>query len=488
MRHLFSAAALAALVLSCSSPEQQQETAYSPAILDTIRMVENNLCGTVLIEDSVNTFNLQQRMAGNKVHGLSIAVVRNYQVQWAKAYGFADTATKRPVTVQTLFQAASISKSLNGVGVLRLVQDKRLDLNADINSYLKSWRFPYDTVSHGKTISVAHLLSHTAGLTVHGFAGYEPGDTIPTLQQVLDGTPPANSDPVRSMFEPGLRFTYAGGGTTISQQLVQDITGQPYHVYMRQVLDAMGMTTSTYEQPPPAAKAGLLSYGYRGNGEVVKGNYHVYPEQAAAGLWTNPTELAQYIIETQLALQGTSAKVLNQEMTRLRLTPYIDSNAALGVFVMSPGNHKYFNHGGANEGFRCTYYGSFEGGNGVVVMLNSDNGSMLDEVVNSVAKVYGWPGFYQPKTRKAIAISDTLLQQYLGDYLLGNDTLTVNIAGGRPKIHYNHDEGYTIYFASPHDFFARELDFDLKFEQDASGKVTGIYFKNSGGEFRAKKK
>lgn len=479
---------MAAIVLSCSSPDQGKETTYSPDIQDTIRMVENNLSGQVLIQDSVNTYNLQQRMAGNKVHGLSIAVVRNYQVQWAKAYGFADTASKRPVTVHTLFQAASISKSLNGVGVLRLAQDKRLDLSADINNYLKSWQFPYDTVSHGKTISVAHLLSHTAGLTVHGFGGYEPGDTIPTLQQVLNGTAPANSAAVRSMFEPGLRFTYSGGGTSISQQVVQDITGQPYHVYMRQVLDAMGMTASTFEQPPPAAKADLLSNGYRGNGEVVKGNYHIYPEQAAAGLWTNPSELAQYIIETQLALEGKSAKVLNQEMTRLRLTPYIDSNAAMGVFVTTAGKDKYFNHGGANEGFRCTYYGSFTGGNGVVVMLNSDNGSMLDEVVNSVAKVYGWPGFYHPKTRRAIAISDTLLRQYLGDYLLGNDTLTVRLTGGRPTIHYNHDNGYAIYFTTPQDFFARELDFDLRFEQDATGKVAGIYFKNSGGEFRAKKR
>jgi CubicO group peptidase (beta-lactamase class C family) len=277
----------------------QQKNVYSKATEDTIKMVENSLSGSVQIQDSVNTWNIEQRMKEKGINGVSIAVIRNYKIAWAKGYGLADKEANKPVTTQTLFQAASISKSLNGVGVLKLVQDKKIDLYTDINTYLKSWKFPYDTVSHGKKITVANLLSHTAGLSVHGFAGYERGDSTPTIRQILDGKRPANSDAVRSMFEPGLRSEYSGGGITISQLIVSDVTGEKYAKYMQQnVLDPMGMKMSSYL--PAKDKEQFLATGYRGNGEEIKGKYHIYPEQAAASLWTNPADLSKYIIETQL--------------------------------------------------------------------------------------------------------------------------------------------------------------------------------------------
>ncbi len=210
-----------------------------------------------------------------------------------------------------------------------------MNLDSDINIYLKSWQFPYDSLSKEKKITIANLLSHTAGLTVHGFDGYEKGDTIPTLIQILNGEKPANSKAIRSMYEPSLKSQYSGGGTTISQLILQDVTGQPYDTYMwNNVLNPMGMSNSFYTQPPPAAKENILATGYNNDGAPVKGKYHIYPEQAAAGLWTNPTDLAKYIIETQLSLQGKSNKILSPETTRLRLTPYIDSSAALGVFII----------------------------------------------------------------------------------------------------------------------------------------------------------
>ena len=449
-------------------------------------MVENGLSLDVQIQDSVNTWNIEDRMKTKGINGVSIAMIRDYKIVWAKGYGLADKASNTPVTPQTLFQAASISKSLNAVGVLKLVQDKKIDLYTDINTYLKSWQFPYDTVSHGKKITVANLLSHTAGLTVHGFGGYEPGDSIPTLQQILDGKRPANSEPVRSMFEPGLRSEYSGGGITISQQIVMDVTGKPYATYMQQnVLDPLGMTMSSYQQPAAKDKEKYLATAYRGDGEAVKGKYHIYPEQAAAGLWTNPTDLAKYIIETQLSLQGKSNKVLNTEMTKLRLTPYIDSSAALGVFIIEKGGMKYFSHGGANEGFRSQYYGSFDGGNGVVVMVNSDDGSIMNEIINSVATVYKWKDFYTPTIRKAIPVTASMLDAYSGKYILDKDTVTISEDNGKTFLHVSNGENYRIYFYTEQDFFAPDLSFDLKFEKDSNGKVTDIYFKNRRTEFRA---
>jgi CubicO group peptidase (beta-lactamase class C family) len=385
------------LLLACFNGFSQDQ--YSPEIQARIKQVEQGLSGRFLVA-SQPKHTIKERMAFYHINGLSIAVIHDYHLEWAKGYGWADSAGQLPVTTQTLFQAASISKSLNAVGVLKLAQDGKLNLYRDINDYLNSWKFPYDSLSKGKKITIANLLSHTGGLSVHGFPGYARGDTLPTLEQVLDGRRPANTGPVRSMYEPGIRSEYSGGGTTITQLIVMDITHGPYDKYMRDnVLKPLGMVSSFYTQPAPTDKRGLLATAYHVDGKAVDGKYHIYPEEAPAGLWTNPTDLSAYIIETQNAYAGRSVKVLTQEYTKLRLTPYIDSTAALGVFINKIGTATYFQHGGANEGFRSQYYGSLDGGNGVVVMVNSDNGSILQEVVNSVATVYAWKGFYEPEVK-----------------------------------------------------------------------------------------
>jgi CubicO group peptidase (beta-lactamase class C family) len=399
-----------------------------------------------------------------------------------------DTATRQPVTVQTLFQAGSISKSLNAVGVLKLIQDKKLDLYTDINTYLSSWKFPYDSLSKGKKITIANLLSHTAGLTIHGFPGYKRSDSIPSLPQVLDGKHPANTKAVRSQFEPGLRFQYSGGGTTISQLIVQDVTREAYDEYMwKNVLKPLDMTMSSYTQPPSKDKEKFVATGYRADGKEVEEKYHVYPEQAAAGLWTNPTDLAKYITETQLSLQGKSNKVLSQEMTKLRLTPYVDSSAAFGVFIDEHGGEKYFGHNGADEGFLSAYTGSFDSGNGVVVMVNSDNGAVLSEVINSVATVYGWKDYYKPVRKKVVRISDSLFDTYAGNYSLEGDTISISRKGNGYFLTINNRRTFNIYFSSATDFFSKEISIEFKFEKDEQGKVKDFYFKDGNQEVRAKR-
>ena len=394
---------------------------YSPEIEAKIHEVEQNLGARFVIAGKPRP-TLQQRMAYFHINGVSIAVVHNYKIEWARGYGWADSAEQRPVTPQTLFQAASISKSLNGVGVVRLAQEGKLDLYTDINTYLTGWKFPYDSLSKGKKITIANLLSHTGALTVHGFPGYAAGDSLPSVEQILDGKRPANSPAIRSMYEPGLRSEYSGGGITISQLIVMDITHEPYDKYMHDdVLMPMGMTSSFYTQPAPAAKRPLLATGYRPDGQPIEGKYHTYPEEAAAGLWTNPVDLCKYVIETELSYEGKSAKVLDQKYTRLRLTPYIDKSAALGVFIDDRDGARYFQHNGANEGFRAQYFGLIDGGEGVAVMVNSDNGAIIPELINSVAAVYNWKGFQQPQTKTVVTIDPAQLQALDGKYKLHNN-------------------------------------------------------------------
>ncbi len=463
----------------------QNKTAYSKEVQAKINQFENNLGLWAQIEGQ--QFTLAQRMKSNHINGVSIALIKDYKIEWAKGYGWADSASGRPVTINTLFQAGSISKSLNGVGILKLVQEAKLNLDTDINVYLKSWKFQYDSLSKGKKITIANLLSHTAGLTVHGFDGYEKGDTIPTLIQILNGEKPANSKAVRSMYAPSLRYQYSGGGTTLSQLILQDVTGQPYDTYMRNnVLRPMGMTNSFYTQPPLAAKENQLATGYYNDGKPVKGRYHIYPEQAAAGLWTTPTELAKYIIETQLALQGKSNKVLSSETTKLRLTPHIDKSAALGVFIVQKGSEKYFNHDGSDEGFVAAYFGSMENGNGAVVMANTDNGSLLYEVINSLASVYNWKDFYTPKLKKLISVDQEILKSYIGNYKLYRNTFNVAMEKDGLVLKLDSKTKYKLYFTSNTDFFMLEMaGSEVKFTKDKTGKIIGFDIDDKGNKMQA---
>ena len=228
MRRRSGATFFLIILLHLLSFETQSQT-YSREVEARIKSVENNLTsGWFKVEGEAN-WTLDERMKYYNAQGLSIAVIKDFKIDWAKGYGWADSSEMRAVTPETPFQAGSISKSINAFGVLQLAQNKNLDLNADINTYLKSWKFPYDSISRQQHISIADLLAHTAGLSVYGFAGYKKGDSLPTVYQTLDGLRPANSVPVRSEEVPGTRhYHYSGGASTISQLLLTDISKEKY--------------------------------------------------------------------------------------------------------------------------------------------------------------------------------------------------------------------------------------------------------------------
>jgi CubicO group peptidase (beta-lactamase class C family) len=276
------------------------------------------------------------------------------------------------------------------------------------------------------------------------------------------------------MNEPGTDFVYSGGGVIVSQMIVMDITHKPYEEYMQKnVLNPLGMKSSFFNQPPLKKKKNLLATGYKASGEEVSGKYHIYPEQAAAGLWTNPVDLSRYIIETQLSYQGKSSKVLTPEMTKLRITS-VFKDAALGVFVNTNGSPKYFMHQGGNKGFSCQYVGSFAGGEGMVVMTNSDNGAILDEIVNSVASVYNWKDYYKPVIKKVIELPEILLDKYAGKYELEGTQVTLTRRNKELTISFSSGIFWKVQFTSNVDFFIREYRVDLRFVSDQQGNVTGF--------------
>jgi CubicO group peptidase (beta-lactamase class C family) len=334
--------------------------------------------------------NLEKLMELYKVPGLSIAVIDNYQIAWTKAYGVTDVGSNNRVTTKTLFQAGSISKPVAATGALSLVEKGKLSLDEDVNLKLKTWKLPENEFTKTQKVTLRRLMSHTAGLTIHGFPGYDIDAPLPTLVQVFNGERPANTAPIRVDTVPGTLERYSGGGVTIEQQLMIDLTGKTFPEFMREtVLEKIGMNDSSYNQPLLATWASRTAAGTYRDGKAVHGRWHIYPEMAAAGLWTTPTDLAVFVIEIALSKQGKANHILSEKMTNEMLTPVMDE-AGLGFFLdkQNPGQ---FGHDGADEGFQALLTMNADTGKGLAIMANSDNGITVAELIlRSVAKEYGW--------------------------------------------------------------------------------------------------
>ncbi|MGH7539274.1 MAG: serine hydrolase domain-containing protein, partial [Gemmatimonadales bacterium] len=271
-------------------------------------------------QDSLDAY-VRGQMARRRIPGGSLAIIQNGRIVVARAYGVVDVTTRAPVTPATLFQAGSISKPVSALGALHLVEVGRLSLDGDVNAKLTSWRVPDNSFTTTEKVTLRRILSHSAGVTVHGFPGYDPANPVPSLAQVLDGAAPANTAPIRVDAIPGAIGRYSGGGFTIMQQMMIDVTGKPFPRFMHEtVLEPIGMTSSSFEQPPPPARAALSASGYYADRTPVRGRWHVYPEMAAAGLWTNATDLARFAIEIQETLAGRGHGVISPAMALQYLT------------------------------------------------------------------------------------------------------------------------------------------------------------------------
>ena len=339
------------------------------------------------------------------VPGVSIAIIQDFTVALAVAYGVADVATGSPVTPQTMFQAASISKPVAAMASLRAVQEGKFGLDQNINTILKSWKLPVGEFTKGGPVTPRSLMSHVSGAgDGFGFPGYAPSAKLPTLPQILDGTlPPSNLRAVRLERAPYTGFEYSGGGVMIQQLALMDAVGKPFAQIAREwVLDPIGMTRSTFEQPLPAARQAQAARAHNGKG-VRSGTdpWHVYPEQAAAGLWTTPTDLAKFAIEVQLATGGRSKKVLAPAMAREMITPVGVGSYAVGFSMVKQGEGWYFGHGGSNWGFQCDLIAHSRKGYGAVIMTNADSGgALIQQIRQVIQREYKWDAIDQPIPRR----------------------------------------------------------------------------------------
>jgi CubicO group peptidase (beta-lactamase class C family) len=453
---------------------------------ERIKQVENGLLPkAALRQDIGRTRTLQQRMQDLGIAGLSIAVIDGGKIAWARAYGLRDSVDKTPVTVDTLFQAGSISKPVAALGALRLVKEGKLTLDGDVNDQLETWRVPDNELTKDEKVTLRRLTSHTAGLTVHGFGGYPVGTDVPSVVQVLDGQPPANSSAVRVDVKPGSVYRYSGGGYTVMQLLMADVANESFESFMQsKVLDVLGMTSSTFSQSPPPALAARRASAHRPDGTRVPGKFHIYPEMAAAGLWTTPSDLAKYLLYVQAAVRGETGQLLTAALAKELVTRQNAGQHGLGPSISEVGEFARFGHGGVDEGFEADMVAYVAGGRGVVIMANSQLSQMLfGEIKTSVARAYAWPGYPIEPQIEAQPISKTQLERLPGKYQLNPRTTAIlNARDGRLFFDVIDLGPIEVFAKSETELFAPPMG-PMTFQPvEAAGKVVALK-RSDGREF-----
>lgn len=455
-------------------------------VQDRILQVENNLIPYVPVQ-GFKGWNLIERMKDYKVPGLSIAVIKDYKIDWAKSYGLADTIHKIPVTTETMFSAGSISKFLMAVTALKMVENGEIELEQPINNYLSSWKIEENDYTKKTPITLRMLLSHSAGTSQTSYFGFTPTQPLPTIKEILSGAKISETRPVVVNSEPNKEFRYSGGGSMIAQLALMDVSGKSFSNLTQEILfDKLGMKNSTFEQPVPSKYTKQCSWAYSA-ASWFKGLPYVYPQQAAAGLYTTPTDLARFFIDVQKSYIG-KGQVLNQATTIKMLTPQQNisdggykEQIGIGPFLIQRTDNKdpkgvYFEFTGVNAGFLAYGMASVEGGNGVIIMLNSgdDQNGIGKEIRRAVAKVYNWPNFL-PTEIKPINMPDMELDKFVGRYRMSTNEVLYLRKEKNYLVETINESGNIYCFPVSNDTIVF-TDFNIKgfFKRDENGAVTGL--------------
>ena len=430
------------------------------------------------------------------VPGVSVAVIKDFKIDWAKGYGVADVETDARVDTETMFQAASVSKPVAAMAVLKAVQDGLFGLDDDINDILTSWRLDGGDMTAERPVTPRSLTSHTSGLgDAFGFPGYDPDVELPTLVQIFEGHKPSN---VRKLFmerPPYQAFEYSGGGVTLMQQALIDACGRPFpQILQDDVLTPIGMTRSSYAQPISPENNRNAARAHDGKGASRGPKWHVYPEMAAAGLWTTASDLARYAIEVQRSAIGESNRVLSRAMVQEMLSPVGVGDFAVGFTLSKIGEGWYFRHGGSNWGFRSTLMAHKVKGYGLAIMTNGDRGGgVMNEISQRIQRAYEWDsmaqpvprGYAPPVERTEVQVPVDILGTYVGAYVLNPQlTLAVTLENGALFLKASGQGKLPIFPESETKFFLKVVDAQLTFTR-SDGAVDGVILHQNGQDLRA---
>lgn len=464
-------------VFLCAVFAFQAHSQSDQSVQQRVRAVESHLSHYVSIRGQKNDdLNLGSQMKAFGVPAVSIALIQHGEIDWARAYGVR-SLEGGAISTETLFGAASISKPVTALGVLKLVEEGKIDLDAEVNQYLKRWKIPDNQFTANRKVTVRELLNHTSGIGTHNGDVYDPSSPVPTLLQLLDGEKPARSPAVRVEATPGTKWAYSNGGYLVLMLLIEDVTGEPFAAYMkRTVLDPIGMKHSTFDAPLPADWQSRAATAYGDDGKwAVPPSKYVEPNSGAGGLWSTPTDLAKFLLEVQREYEGKSHKVLHQQTVRMMVSS--DKEIAsprrwgLGFEVGGRPEDPYIRHEGS--GYFQNDMVEYLRGNGIVVMTSGGRGGQLaEEIIRSAAKVYDFPDF-KPIEHAVVDVSVSKLRAYVGTYAyikvaLEGDQLVAEIPSGSPATR--------LYPESPTHFFILDGPQELSFVFSAQKNITALEF------------
>lgn len=419
MKSIISILFVIILFYSCAEESKTVTT------VDLIKKVESGLTTPVYIAGD-STWPIEERMKHYGIPGVSIAVIHNGEIAWTKGYGVVDKESKVLVSEQTLFQASLLSMPVTAYGTLRMVEQHTVSLDENINSYLKSWKLPDNEFTKEKKATIKNILNHSAGINVHAIPGYSIDESVPTLIEILNGTPPVKNEPILVNRVPDESINISDAGYAIIQQMMIDIDGKEFSEIMDElVLQPLEMNNSTFNQSLSSEQITMAATGYLTDGSMVKGKRHTYPHMASKGLWTTAEDYAKFVINIQQTLKDNSNKGLSKDMTKLMLTPsgvkglirYYrpDFKYGLGFNISHLKDEAYFRHWGWNRGFFGLMEAHRDKGYGVVVLTNSTYPAFNSEVIRSVALAYEWDN-YLP-VHKRIQIEQSLVDKITGRYI-----------------------------------------------------------------------
>ncbi|MEO1241464.1 MAG: serine hydrolase domain-containing protein [Pseudomonadota bacterium] len=377
-----------------------------PVAADDLRVVafENNLIARDDLESpDAPRWTIEDRIEENRVPGLAVAIIEGGEIVWTRGYGVKLAGGEDAIDTDTVFSVGSISKMANAAIILRLVAEGLVDLDTDVNEYLTSWKVPDNQYTRENKVTLRAILSHTAGFNQHGFRDFQPGEALPTALQTLDGQSPATHDPVRVMFTPGEKMDYSGGGVTVSQVLVENVTGLSYPEAARKYLfEPLGMTRSTFVNPLPESHGDIArAHDAQGAPAALPRGWEAMPEMAASGLWTSVNDLSCFVLTLMESYHGEN-DFLPQALIEDMMTRVPNSWHGLGPRLNGEGQTRVFHHGGANDSYRARIEGHLNTGAGIILLTNGLRGIELNrEVRRSAEDAFNWAvkeddGAYSP--------------------------------------------------------------------------------------------
>ncbi len=409
--------------------------------------LERGIRGQVkFLGESENFSSITDKILEYNIPALSLAVIHQGKIEWADTYLNANFPEESKLDCASIFQAASLSKPVTVLAAMRMHATGAIDLDQNIQEYLKDYVLPPGKQTAENPVTLRNIFSHTSGITSGGYEGYSKDLPLPSDIDILQGASGVNSPPIEVVNPPNETLAYSGGAYTLAEVALQDIFANEFSDFMKEwILEPAGMKHSAFTQPLITSKPNQVVRGYTQSGTVLEGGWRNHPEQAAAGLWSNASDLAKFLLEIYNAYQGKSS-IFSQSVIKSMLEDERDG-LVYGFIINRSNDDISLTHYGGNAGYRTGMTISLTTGNGLVYLIDSDNGGNLgNELLLSAAQVYEWPHFQQMEVQRT-NVSSEVLKQLPGEYKWNDQiNLSISIYGTEDAIslHFPNGDAYEL--------------------------------------------